>query len=82
MVNESPKQGFKWKKVLVATSVGAVILAVGTAIYDHWRISQGGCVRFSPDGTEKYCTGMIAGNNQIPGSPNQVRPAFIAARAV
>lgn len=57
MVNESPKQGFGWKKVLVATGIGALILVIATAGYDHWRMSQGGCVKFSPDGSEKVLYG-------------------------
>ncbi|MGI8501317.1 MAG: hypothetical protein ACR2LR_09265 [Hassallia sp.] len=35
MVNESPRQRFGWKKVAVATGIGAVVLIIGTAVYDR-----------------------------------------------
>lgn len=61
MVHESPRQGFAWKKVLIATSLGTLLLIVGTAAYDRWRVSQGWCIKFSPDGSQKVFYGDDCG---------------------
>ncbi|MBN3922058.1 hypothetical protein [Nostoc sp. NMS4] len=51
------KRQISWKKVAITIGVAALILMAGTIAYDHWRISQGWCARFYPDGSQKVLYG-------------------------
>jgi hypothetical protein len=46
-----------WKKVVITVGIGALILMIGTTAYDRWRVSQGWCARFHPDGSRKVLYG-------------------------
>ncbi|MBN3925624.1 hypothetical protein [Nostoc sp. NMS4] len=46
-----------WKKVAITVGFATLILMAGTIAYDNWRVSQGWCARFYPDGTKKIMYG-------------------------
>lgn len=51
------KRQISWRKVAITVGIGALVLMAGTIAYDHWRVSQGWCVRFYADGSRKVLYG-------------------------
>ena len=49
--------GVRWKRVSIATVVGVALGLAATTAYDAWRIQDGWCVQYSPDGSEKVFYG-------------------------
>ncbi|MHC5615459.1 MAG: hypothetical protein ACYTXA_31955 [Nostoc sp.] len=54
---QSVQRQISSKKVALTVGIGILVLAAGTLAYDHWRVSQGWCGRFYPDGSEKLMYG-------------------------
>ncbi len=51
------KQQIRWKKVAIVMGIATLILMIGTTAYARWRVSQGWCVTFYPDGSQKVMYG-------------------------
>ncbi|MBD1804059.1 hypothetical protein H6F98_01035 [Microcoleus sp. FACHB-SPT15] len=47
----------RWKRVLIGTGIGTVIVLVTFGAYDTWRRRDGWCVQYYPDGSEKVLYG-------------------------
>lgn len=47
----------RWGKVAFATGVGVILALGATNAYSSWLWSQGGCVKYSPDGSEQILFG-------------------------
>ncbi len=54
---QSAQRQISWKKVAITIGIGALFLVAGTIAYDDWRVSQGWCVKFNPDESQKIVYG-------------------------
>lgn len=55
------KRQIRWKKVAIVMGVATLISMIGTTAYDRWRVSQGWCVKFNPDESQKIVYGNDCG---------------------
>ncbi|MBN3875185.1 hypothetical protein [Nostoc sp. JL23] len=52
------KKNFRWKRILIATGLGTVVIfAIVTAYREYQVRTQGWCVRLYPDGSRKVLYG-------------------------
>ncbi len=45
--------GVCWKRISIKVTVGVVLMLAVITAYDAWRRSDGWCVQYYPDGSEK-----------------------------
>jgi hypothetical protein len=51
------KTQIRWKKMLLPIALWLVVLCAVAIAYDKWRVRNGWCVRFSPDGDKQVLYG-------------------------
>ncbi|WP_335030027.1 hypothetical protein [Nostoc sp.] len=48
----------RWKRVLLTTGLGTLAIFIAATAYHEWRArTQGWCIRFAPDGSQKVLYG-------------------------
>lgn len=47
----------RWKRISITIAAGMVVIFTATAAYQHWRMRDGWCVRYYPNGSEKVLYG-------------------------
>lgn len=52
VVRTSYRLFFKWKRVAIAVGVSVLVVLVTTTGYFKWKLQNGWCVRYSPDGVQ------------------------------
>ncbi|MEH2393867.1 MAG: hypothetical protein V7K21_20110 [Nostoc sp.] len=45
-------KNFRWKRILLATGLGTLVIFIVVTAYREWQVTQGWCVRFAPDGRQ------------------------------
>ncbi|MBD2513169.1 hypothetical protein H6G91_39455 [Nostoc muscorum FACHB-395] len=52
------KNQIRWRRVLLVTALGTVIIFVIATAFRYWQVkTQGWCIRFAPNGTQKVLYG-------------------------
>ncbi|MEH2347264.1 MAG: hypothetical protein V7K55_04545 [Nostoc sp.] len=52
------KKQIRWRRVLLVTALGTVITFAMATAFRYWQVkTQGWCVRFAPNGTQKVLYG-------------------------
>ncbi|MEH1868997.1 MAG: hypothetical protein V7K69_28940 [Nostoc sp.] len=57
MKTQENKRNFRWQRVGLAIAFGAVVVMLTGIAVDRWRVRNGWCARFLPNGQQKVFYG-------------------------
>lgn len=57
MKTQENKRNFRWQRVGLAIALGVVAMMLAGIAFDRWRVRNGWCARFFPNGEQKILYG-------------------------